>query len=292
MLWSIPFPLFGFFICFFFFNDTATTEIYTLSLHDALPIFPRAPTTPRMATSTNPAMIARCSRNVLSSRTRSVPSSVQNRCAITVASAVNTPSAPAPSHVHRFRITSNDPPSWTKIVSALNSHAGSRPRAAISAVPPEKLSSLVSPLHQNGRHSTMRAAAAVAGARKNRPMSRSSCSRIVGCAGSIVQISECKAGTAEHAPEAPVVVGRHRAGPGVTVVMAMNAAGGGAAARVIELLAVYPFAALLTPGSVAAEVAHGRPIRHRRRRRSVEAREGAGRINDPAADNRQLGDGV
>src|SRR5258708_24264138 len=29
-------PLFFF---FFFFNDTATTEIYTLSLHDALPIF-------------------------------------------------------------------------------------------------------------------------------------------------------------------------------------------------------------------------------------------------------------
>src|SRR5437762_10784876 len=28
------------FFCFFFFNDTATTEIYTLSLHDALPIYP------------------------------------------------------------------------------------------------------------------------------------------------------------------------------------------------------------------------------------------------------------
>src|SRR3989337_2484552 len=27
-------------LLFFFFNDTATTEIYTLSLHDALPIFP------------------------------------------------------------------------------------------------------------------------------------------------------------------------------------------------------------------------------------------------------------
>jgi len=26
------------FLFFFFFNDTATTEIYTLSLHDALPI--------------------------------------------------------------------------------------------------------------------------------------------------------------------------------------------------------------------------------------------------------------
>src|SRR3712207_6911271 len=28
---------------FFFFNDTATTEIYTLSLHDALPIFIAGP---------------------------------------------------------------------------------------------------------------------------------------------------------------------------------------------------------------------------------------------------------
>src|SRR6266478_7638064 len=28
-----------FFYFFFFFNDTATTEIYTLSLHDALPIY-------------------------------------------------------------------------------------------------------------------------------------------------------------------------------------------------------------------------------------------------------------
>src|SRR6266581_8944171 len=30
-------------IVFFFFNDTATTEIYTLSLHDALPIRTRWP---------------------------------------------------------------------------------------------------------------------------------------------------------------------------------------------------------------------------------------------------------
>src|SRR2546427_8949756 len=36
MTWCfiLPFQLF----IFFFFNDTATTEIYTLSLHDALPI--------------------------------------------------------------------------------------------------------------------------------------------------------------------------------------------------------------------------------------------------------------
>src|SRR2546423_10082317 len=34
--WTVPF-------FFFFFNDTATTEIYTLSLHDALPISPVPP---------------------------------------------------------------------------------------------------------------------------------------------------------------------------------------------------------------------------------------------------------
>ena len=32
------FVFFVFISLFFFFNDTATTEIYTLSLHDALPI--------------------------------------------------------------------------------------------------------------------------------------------------------------------------------------------------------------------------------------------------------------
>src|SRR6266704_5539584 len=34
--------MFSCFFFFFFFNDTATTEIYTLSLHDALPISRRA----------------------------------------------------------------------------------------------------------------------------------------------------------------------------------------------------------------------------------------------------------
>src|SRR2546425_12756171 len=40
MLCSLPFYVLLF---FFFFNDTATTEIYTLSLHDALPICLQAP---------------------------------------------------------------------------------------------------------------------------------------------------------------------------------------------------------------------------------------------------------
>src|SRR2546430_9978233 len=37
------------FTLFFFFNDTATTEIYTLSLHDALPISMESPTAARAA---------------------------------------------------------------------------------------------------------------------------------------------------------------------------------------------------------------------------------------------------
>src|SRR3712207_8760776 len=36
---------------FFFFNDTATTEIYTLSLHDALPIYERTFSVPRSVAS-------------------------------------------------------------------------------------------------------------------------------------------------------------------------------------------------------------------------------------------------
>src|SRR2546427_9848960 len=38
---------------FFFFNDTATTEIYTLSLHDALPILSRGPGSWNVASSSS-----------------------------------------------------------------------------------------------------------------------------------------------------------------------------------------------------------------------------------------------
>src|SRR3712207_8275405 len=51
---------------FFFFNDTATTEIYTLSLHDALPIF----WLPRCCAIAS-ASSARCRASGASSRRRS-----------------------------------------------------------------------------------------------------------------------------------------------------------------------------------------------------------------------------
>src|SRR2546425_6870290 len=42
---------------FFFFNDTATTEIYTLSLHDALPI---SPSFPGLPPASSPVQLWRC----------------------------------------------------------------------------------------------------------------------------------------------------------------------------------------------------------------------------------------
>src|SRR2546425_6336626 len=51
---------------FFFFNDTATTEIYTLSLHDALPISSKRPPTSAGASSS--------SGSPASCRTRPCPS--------------------------------------------------------------------------------------------------------------------------------------------------------------------------------------------------------------------------
>src|SRR3712207_8828128 len=46
------------YVFFFFFNDTATTEIYTLSLHDALPILFHAPSSGRFASSFRVSLLA------------------------------------------------------------------------------------------------------------------------------------------------------------------------------------------------------------------------------------------
>src|SRR3712207_7636525 len=55
MVYSRDFILF-----FFFFNDTATTEIYTLSLHDALPIYgPRARVRPARRARARPCCAGR-----------------------------------------------------------------------------------------------------------------------------------------------------------------------------------------------------------------------------------------
>src|SRR3712207_8187619 len=60
----------------FFFNDTATTEIYTLSLHDALPIWP--PSTTRSPAATTSPWPNSCWRRAPSSRSAS-PTSPRGR---------------------------------------------------------------------------------------------------------------------------------------------------------------------------------------------------------------------
>src|SRR5437899_8115381 len=52
----MSFSSFFYFFSLFFFNDTATTEIYTLSLHDALPIFMSTTILPFERPSTTPPL--------------------------------------------------------------------------------------------------------------------------------------------------------------------------------------------------------------------------------------------
>src|SRR3712207_7142849 len=70
---------------FFFFNDTATTEIYTLSLHDALPIFCRLKETVTLPQATNlvkraPQLFqSRSPRRLLTPRSEEHTSELQSR---------------------------------------------------------------------------------------------------------------------------------------------------------------------------------------------------------------------
>src|SRR3712207_7979429 len=56
---------------FFFFNDTATTEIYTLSLHDALPISPAVSATRTCAPTGSRSSRRSTSSNLSSTKRRS-----------------------------------------------------------------------------------------------------------------------------------------------------------------------------------------------------------------------------
>src|SRR3989442_10361676 len=64
---------------FFFFNDTATTEIYTLSLHDALPISPRLKRGPARCSSSTHGNCRAARRSRRSSRSEEHTSELQSR---------------------------------------------------------------------------------------------------------------------------------------------------------------------------------------------------------------------
>src|SRR5256885_3760848 len=79
MYLSLIFCLFLFFF-FFFFNDTATTEIYTLSLHDALPISCSVCSSGRGTQKSPAASCARCLRRTGSWRSEEHTSELQSPC--------------------------------------------------------------------------------------------------------------------------------------------------------------------------------------------------------------------
>src|SRR5206468_11391879 len=86
LLRSLFFCCFAFFVVFsfFFFNDPAPTDIYTLSLHDALPICPDARARPggwKASSPTSPARSARRSgwRRSTSTRSEEHTSELQSR---------------------------------------------------------------------------------------------------------------------------------------------------------------------------------------------------------------------
>src|SRR6266498_2689268 len=68
------------FFFFFFFNDTATTEIYTLSLHDALPTWTVPPRPPAVSTrrSARTPCVPEIATRVLSHRRSVFPSPLKS----------------------------------------------------------------------------------------------------------------------------------------------------------------------------------------------------------------------
>src|SRR5258707_2149789 len=93
---------------FFFFNDTATTEIYTLSLHDALPIYdsnssPRAQ--PDHTTSSGRRGRAKCGMIRLCPRSEEHTSELQSRqylvCRLLLEKKKNTTARYEPNTPHR-----------------------------------------------------------------------------------------------------------------------------------------------------------------------------------------------
>src|SRR2546429_7825278 len=71
--------LFTLIFFFFFFNDTATTEIYTLSLHDALPIYQAVVELERVGSGEADALDARHARDMVDERSEEHTSELQSR---------------------------------------------------------------------------------------------------------------------------------------------------------------------------------------------------------------------
>src|SRR2546428_9209434 len=101
-----------FFVFFFFFNDTATTEIYTLSLHDALPISPLGRNVLMRLFSTHPPIEERIAR-LRAMRSEEHTSELQSRSDLVcrlLLEKKNTQFDIITSNHHEFLLIHSDPP--------------------------------------------------------------------------------------------------------------------------------------------------------------------------------------
>src|SRR5229473_1538182 len=163
-----------------------------------------------------------------------------------MATAVSTPSPPAPSHTQRPTIASAEPPSSTTMAAAAQSQAGWRPKCACSATAAGKSTSFwIPPI----RKAETNAALEIGRSHGNERMA--AIQRGVSVFG---LISHRPAGAAERTPKALEIRNGKPAGPGAGMIMAVHAAGVGAPAHLHGVgshglcLAVRP-----DPIAVAAE---------------------------------------
>src|SRR3712207_7443893 len=100
--------------CVFFFNDTATTEIYTLSLHDALPIYMLRPLqeSHRLVRMSNRLRSPSESIRAPSHRSEEHTSELQSRqylvCRILLEKKKNNAYTPPPRHASHTRDAQSD----------------------------------------------------------------------------------------------------------------------------------------------------------------------------------------
>src|SRR3712207_1569243 len=94
----------------FFFNDTATTEIYTLSLHDALPICADGPTGNHRPAAGSAGSRSRTPRNRLSGMSRTAPT----RAAVSVSDGTRPPLVGDPPSLARDPAEPDPAPAWAR----------------------------------------------------------------------------------------------------------------------------------------------------------------------------------
>src|ERR1700722_1242319 len=235
--------------------------------------------------------MVQCSKKLFICIMRASPLKFQKRCARSVAMTVKTPKAPAPSHTRRFKIMSADPMSWVSSDAKLKAHDGCSPTCSISASPPSQSKSLEKPPTRKGRVTATRATKSAIELSSSRAM-RDGVSR-AHCVLGTAFISNRPARAAERAPKGLQIVRGRVGAPSRRMVVAMYRASMSAPPRKLCHLSIRYIGIWSSPGSVAAECPHRRPVWHGRRQgRVIVASKFFRAVDDFPAHDRKKRHGV